>query len=81
MNKWGTFFMAVSNKDGQIHKFSGNIIEASTWESAQQWCDENAGHLFVDGLLHSRIPCKEGTTDEPDFSKQINYSDKQCLTN
>lgn len=68
-----TEFQAIDPKDGTLKKWCGQEVWAESIEEAQNWCNENAGHLLVLGELISEIPCKEGTFD-PDFSKEINYS-------
>lgn len=43
--------MAIDPSDGELKKWSGPHIEAPTWKMAQEWCNEHAGHLVVDGRI------------------------------
>jgi hypothetical protein len=70
MRKWITYFYAKSNTDGEIHRFSGEVIEAPTHELAQQICNIHHGHLFVDGELILDVPAN-GL--EADFKNKIDY--------
>lgn len=76
MKKWCTEFMALEAATGVMKKWCGPEVEAPTAEIAQQWCNENAGHLKVIGELVAEIPCKEGTY-EPDFNNMIDYEQAQ----
>ena len=74
MNRiWLTQFRAADAKTGEIATWSGENVEAPTWQLAQQWCYENKGYLKVIGELVAEIPCKEGEGFNPDFDNMIDY--------
>lgn len=68
--------MALEAATAIMKRWCGPEVEAPTAELAQQWCNENAGHLKVIGELVAEIPCKEGTY-EPDFTNMIDYENVQ----
>lgn len=72
MKKWSTAFQAIKPTTGEVVTWQGPVIEAYTKGLAQQWCDENAGHLVIDGEVESIIECKPGT-NFPDFDSRIDY--------
>jgi hypothetical protein len=72
MKLWATEFRALDSRTGEMKTWSGDIIEAPTWDLAQQWCNEHKGYLKVIGELIAEIPCKEGTY-EADFNKMIDF--------
>jgi hypothetical protein len=47
-------------------------VQATTLEMAQQWCNENMGHLKVIGELVSEIPANRKNY-VPDFANEIDY--------
>lgn len=68
--------MALDARTGQMKKWCGPEVEAPTAELAQQWCNENAGHLKVIGELIAEIPCKKGSY-EPDLENMVDYQNQQ----
>ena len=56
MKTWLTEFEAKCPKTGQLKTYCGENVEAPTWRLAQQWCNENRGHLTVIGQLISVVP-------------------------
>ena len=40
-----TEIKAIDPADGQLKTWSGQTIEADSFEAAQNWCAENAGYL------------------------------------
>lgn len=72
MRLWATEFHAIDAKTGELKKWCGENIPAPSFQLAQEWCYQNAGHLVVIGELVSEIPCKKGTF-EPDWNGRIDY--------
>jgi hypothetical protein len=60
MRTWMTEFQAICAKTGELKTYGGPNLVRLTWESAQDWCYENAGHLVVVGQLLVEIPAKRG---------------------
>lgn len=56
MKKWATEFKAICAKTGELRTYCGPHVEAPSWGMAQEWCYENAGHLWVIGELIAEIP-------------------------
>jgi len=51
MKLYTTAFEAKCAKTGDLLKWCGQNVEANSFEEAQNWCYENAGHLIVEGEL------------------------------
>lgn len=51
MKTFCTEFKAIKVLTGELVTFGGPNVKAGTWEEAQDWCHENAGHLSVVGIL------------------------------
>jgi hypothetical protein len=71
MKTFLTGFKAIDPKTNQLCSWSGPNIETLTIGMAQQWCDENAGHLVVIGELICSIPCRQNGL--PDFENILNH--------
>lgn len=69
MKLWVTEFKAEDSRTGELKTYGGPYIEAPTFQLAQDWCYENAGHLRVVGELIEEIPC--------DGSNPIDYQNAQ----
>jgi hypothetical protein len=48
MKKYLTSVLAIHNVHGQIGKWPGPIIEAASFEGADEWCKKNTQYLFVE---------------------------------
>lgn len=72
MKKWVTEFKAIEAATGQMKTWIGQNVEAPTMQLAQEWCNNNAGHLKVVGELVAEIPCHKGTYN-PDFANMVDY--------
>jgi len=53
--------------------YGGPNLVRLTWESAQEWCYENAGHLEVVSQLLMEIPAKRGEDEAwyPDWEEAV----------
>ena len=73
MKKYLTSVIAIHNVEGKLGKWPGPIIEAESFEAAQEWCLKNTQYLFVEQeIMEAR---KE---DNSDF--QLNWP-TQLATN
>lgn len=50
-----TEIKAIDPADGQLKTWSGQTIEADSFEAAQNWCAENAGYLQVVGVAEPEL--------------------------
>lgn len=51
-----TEIKAIDPKDGKLKTWGGEVVEAETWEEAEQWCQENGkGYLKVTGKFIEEI--------------------------
>jgi hypothetical protein len=75
MRTWMTEFEAICAKTGELKTYGGPNLVRLTWESAQEWCYENAGHLVVVGQLLMEIPAKRGEDGywHPDWDEAVDY--------
>jgi hypothetical protein len=48
MKKFLTSVIAIDNIHGRLGKWVGPIIEANSFEDAEEWCRNNTPYLFVD---------------------------------
>lgn len=48
MKKFLTSVIAIDNVHGKLGKWVGPIIEADSFEEAEEWCRKNTPYLFVD---------------------------------
>lgn len=48
MKKYLTSVIAIHNVEGKLGKWPGPIIEAESFEAAQDWCIKNTQYLFVE---------------------------------
>jgi hypothetical protein len=48
MKKFLTSVVAIHNVNGQLGKWPGPIIEANSFEEADEWCKKNTQYLFVE---------------------------------
>ncbi len=48
MKKYLTSVIAIHNVEGKLGKWPGPIIEAESFEAAQDWCLKNTQYLFVE---------------------------------
>jgi len=48
MKKFLTSVLAIHNVNGQLGKWPGPVIEAESFEEAQEWCLNNTQYLFVE---------------------------------
>ncbi len=48
MKKYLTSVIAIHNVQGQLGKWPGPIIEANSFEEADEWCKKNTQYLFVE---------------------------------
>jgi hypothetical protein len=48
MKKFLTSVVAIHNINGQLGKWPGPIIEANSFEEADEWCKKNTQYLFVE---------------------------------
>lgn len=48
MKKFLTSVLAIHNLNGQLGKWPGPVIEAESYEAAQEWCLKNTQYLFVE---------------------------------
>ena len=48
MKKYLTSVIAIHNINGQLGKWPGPIIEANSFEEADEWCKKNTQYLFVE---------------------------------
>jgi hypothetical protein len=80
MRTWMTEFEAICAKTGELKTYGGPNLVRLTWEAAQEWCNENAGHLVVVGQLLMDIPAKRGEDGAyyPDWDNAVDY-DTECL--
>lgn len=46
--KFLTSVIAIDNVHGKLGKWIGPIIEANSFEEAEEWCKINTPYLFVD---------------------------------
>ena len=61
MKKYLTSVIAIHNVEGKLGKWPGPIIEAESFEAAQEWCLKNTQYLFVEQeIMEAR---KEDHTD------------------
>jgi hypothetical protein len=61
MNKYTTTLLAIDAKDGQIKQWVGEIIEAPSFELAEQWLQLNGkGYLTISGKLISTVDEQSG---------------------
>jgi len=72
MRLWSTEIKALCPHTGEMKTWTGDNVQAPTWELAQQWCDANKGYLKVIGELIAEIPCDEETY-EADFGGKVDY--------
>ena len=49
IKKWTTKLQALDANTGKMKEWMGDIVEATTVELAQQWCNQNKGYLQVIG--------------------------------
>ena len=61
MKKYLTSVMALHNVNGQLGKWPGPIIEAESFEAAQEWCLKNTQYLFVEQEILT-VENNEGTS-------------------
>ncbi|MFT4660541.1 MAG: hypothetical protein ACI9N1_000363 [Flavobacteriales bacterium] len=75
MRTWMTEFQAICAKTGELKIYGGPNLVRLTWDSAQKWCYENAGHLVVVGQLLMEIPAKrrEDGAWYPDWDEAVDY--------
>lgn len=71
MRTFCTEFKAILVENGEIRTFGGPNIQAPSWQLAQEWCHENAGHLLVTGELIEEIPLNEHGV--ADFAGKVSY--------
>ena len=73
-----TEFQAICAKTGELKTYGGPNLVRLTWESAQEWCYENAGHLVVVGQLLMEIPAKVDDRGfyYPDWENAVNYDEE-----
>jgi len=51
-----TEIQAIDPKDGTLKKWGGEVVKASNWEEAEQWCQEHGkGYLKVVGYFVEEI--------------------------
>jgi hypothetical protein len=55
MRVFCTEFKGVDITDGKIKRWSGNRIEADTWEEAEEFCRKNYPYLKVTGEFVEEI--------------------------
>jgi hypothetical protein len=48
MKKFLTSVIAIHNVEGKLGKWPGPIIEAESFEKADEWCKKNTQYLFVE---------------------------------
>jgi hypothetical protein len=48
MKKYLTSVIAIHNVEGRLGKWPGPIIEANSFEEADEWCKKNTQYLFVE---------------------------------
>ena len=48
MKKFLTSVLAIHNIHGKLGKWPGTIIEAKSFEEADDWCKKNTQYLFVE---------------------------------
>jgi hypothetical protein len=48
VRKFLTYVIAIDNVHGKLGKWVGPIIEAESFEEAEEWCKKNTPYLFVD---------------------------------
>jgi hypothetical protein len=48
MKKYLTSVIAIHNVEGKLGKWPGPIIEANSFEEADEWCKKNTQYLFVE---------------------------------
>lgn len=48
MKKFLTSVIAIHNVEGKLGKWPGPIIEANSFEEADEWCKKNTQYLFVE---------------------------------
>ena len=48
MKKFLTSVIAIHNVEGKLGKWPGPIIEADSFEEADEWCKKNTQYLFVE---------------------------------
>lgn len=48
MKKYLTSVIAIHNVEGKMGKWPGPIIEANSFEEADEWCKKNTQYLFVE---------------------------------
>jgi len=53
MKIFATEFQALDAQTGELKTWAGPNITAASWDEAQQWCYENAGHLTISGQFSS----------------------------
>lgn len=71
MKKWTTEIKAFDPIDGRLKTWIGDIIEAPSFELAEQWCQINGkGYLRVIGELISEIEVDE----KGNLGKEMDYS-------
>ena len=73
MRLWHTEFKAICASTGKLKTYIGEHVPGLSRSDAQRWCNENAGHLRVLGLVVMDIPCKDAS-HSPDWNKAIDYS-------
>lgn len=55
MKLFTTTIKAIDPSDGELKEWAGPIIEALTWEEAEQYCYENLGYCKIDGEFIEEI--------------------------
>ena len=50
MKKYTTEIRAFDPLTNEMKKWSGDYVEANSFEEAEEWCRLNKGYLKVDGI-------------------------------
>ena len=65
MKKFLTSVIAIHNVEGKLGKWPGPIIEANSFEEADEWCKKNTQYLFVE---HEILEVESNNSNESNLN-------------